>query len=492
MLNSFQHLLYYYISLCVFASLRQMSLKNLFRSSEVNMKHYRKITKNISGISLTLLFLAIPHTYSQPVLITTAAPIHITDSGTDRATAYQMQNKIITSSAGDTKKTYFAYSKNGGGKEFIHWKTMTVWVAAYNHETGRIENDTFIGNQFDNHGCPSLTIDKEGYLHIVYGPHHHPIRYRKSLHPNDSTSWTAEEHVSAVHGQLEPNSDYGRGYAITGEMTYPIVKVDSNGTIHVAASLSNAVCYVRKKNGAWEKPRIIFESSKRFSRYDVMMNVDRNDRVHIMAPDLELEAREGKLSRGNLDYFYFLSENGGDRFTKKEHAWSLSDGYGQGGGSIAFDRNNNPHFLVVERDYGASKRVWLVYRDGTGWKKYCIEVPGKRIWQSKLTIDAQGGLLIILQASDSSTNWRDNSNALYLAYCKNGVLTDGFTIRKIGEPSGGKNPWLPTIQENERYGEFDIQRFFVMWIDDEPGNPNILGSLVKTNVYAREISVCAE
>ena len=49
-----------------------------------------------------------------------------------------------------------------------------------------------VGEAYDNHGGPALSVDSEGYLHIVYHPHHHPMRYRRSNRPHDSSEWEDE------------------------------------------------------------------------------------------------------------------------------------------------------------------------------------------------------------------------------------------------------------------------------------------------------------
>ena len=50
-----------------------------------------------------------------------------------------------------------------------------------------------MGEAYDNHGGPALALDSKGYLHIVYYPHHHPFRYRRSKRPNDASEWGPEE-----------------------------------------------------------------------------------------------------------------------------------------------------------------------------------------------------------------------------------------------------------------------------------------------------------
>ncbi len=52
-----------------------------------------------------------------------------------------------------------------------------------------------VGEAHDNHGGPALTVDSRGFLHIIYFPHHHPFRHRRSVRPNDASEWQEEERV---------------------------------------------------------------------------------------------------------------------------------------------------------------------------------------------------------------------------------------------------------------------------------------------------------
>ncbi len=42
----------------------------------------------------------------------------------------------------------------------------------------------------DVHNVISIGVDPQGYLHVAYDHHNHPLRYRRSLRPLDVTAWT--------------------------------------------------------------------------------------------------------------------------------------------------------------------------------------------------------------------------------------------------------------------------------------------------------------
>jgi hypothetical protein len=128
--------------------------------------------------------------------------ICVDDQGTDKATAYSMQSKSVSYELNGVRKTDFVYSGVEPNETFKPRESMSAYAATFNHQTNSLENKTCLGSIFDNHGTPCFAIDIEGYLHVVYGSHHHPFVYRKFRHPNASAEWGDEEVVSFVEGQM--------------------------------------------------------------------------------------------------------------------------------------------------------------------------------------------------------------------------------------------------------------------------------------------------
>ncbi len=111
-----------------------------------------------------------------------APPVVLSTVGSGRATAYSEQAKIIT--VGD--RTHVAWL-DGEAEGF------RVRIRTLDRTTGEWSPATTVGEAMDNHGGPGLTVDSQGYLHIVYYPHHDVFRYRRSLRPNDASAWGPEE-----------------------------------------------------------------------------------------------------------------------------------------------------------------------------------------------------------------------------------------------------------------------------------------------------------
>jgi hypothetical protein len=107
----------------------------------------------------------------------------LSEQGCGRATAYSEFNKIVTVG----QRTHVSWLDSVGGRFMVRIRTFDrakdAWSPVYT-----------VGEAYDNHGGPSLAADNSGYLHIVYYPHHHPFRYRRSQRPNDASAWTEEKH----------------------------------------------------------------------------------------------------------------------------------------------------------------------------------------------------------------------------------------------------------------------------------------------------------
>jgi len=125
-------------------------------------------------ITIVIIFLCTP-VYGQLNLVT------LSTDGCGRATAYSISNKIVT--VGGTTHVSWLDSDDSGFKVRIRSlnNSTNVWSKAFD-----------VGSASDNHGGPALAVDGKGFLHIVYGPHHGPMSYWKSVRPNDASEWQDE------------------------------------------------------------------------------------------------------------------------------------------------------------------------------------------------------------------------------------------------------------------------------------------------------------
>ncbi|MEY3774760.1 MAG: hypothetical protein RLZZ129_1540 [Verrucomicrobiota bacterium] len=113
-----------------------------------------------------------------------AAPTVLSNAGCGRATAYWEQNKIITVG----EKTHVVWLDSDASGFHVRGRTL-------DRTTGVWSPTVTIGEAQDNHGGPGLTVDSQGYLHVLYYPHHEQFRYRRSTRPNDLSEWGSEIRV---------------------------------------------------------------------------------------------------------------------------------------------------------------------------------------------------------------------------------------------------------------------------------------------------------
>jgi hypothetical protein len=151
----------------------------------------------------------------------------LSTNGSTRATAYVSSNKIITKD----------------GKIFVTWldhvgKLNQIKVKSYDCESRKWSDSVIVGIGNDSHAGPALTMDKAGYIHIVYGSHHEPLKYSRTLSPLDISKWTKNEMFGAKD-------------------TYPSLITAPNGTLWCAtrSSDTNPWClriYRRLPGKSWD------------------------------------------------------------------------------------------------------------------------------------------------------------------------------------------------------------------------------------------------
>ena len=92
-----------------------------------------------------------------PLFLFSKEPFLLSSEGSGRATAYLESPKIISFE----------------GKTHVAWldsptEGFRIRIRTLDQKTGVWSKTYTVGVAQDNHGGPALTIDGEGYLHIVY------------------------------------------------------------------------------------------------------------------------------------------------------------------------------------------------------------------------------------------------------------------------------------------------------------------------------------
>jgi hypothetical protein len=128
-----------------------------------------------------------------------------------------------------------------------------IKVITFDHATNQWLGPFRVSDKpvYDEHGYPVLTVDSRGYLHIVYDGHQIPLKYKRSLRPNDASAWASYEEIGEV-------------------ATYPHLFVGPNDALFVfyrerGDSYDRWVEQMQTKEvgGSWSTPKTILDSEWR-------------------------------------------------------------------------------------------------------------------------------------------------------------------------------------------------------------------------------------
>jgi len=164
-----------------------------------------------------------------------------------------------------------------GTKVHVTWAEATdpkekvpgvpTYVVTYDRRTRTLGKPALVGYGAppnDVHNSPSITIDSQGYLHVLAGTHGQPFQYARSLKPNDAHSgWT--EAVPAGEGLPQTYIGLVCGPDDTLHLVY---RLWWRATDPFPNSHHATLAYQRKRPGQpWETPRVLIVPP--FSEYSV-------------------------------------------------------------------------------------------------------------------------------------------------------------------------------------------------------------------------------
>ncbi|MGI5818702.1 MAG: BNR-4 repeat-containing protein [Armatimonadota bacterium] len=191
------------------------------------------------------------------------------------------------SSATANGKTHIVWGEVSGepdGSEADE-RGVPTYAATYDHVTGAVGEKVLLGYGppvNDVHNVPAITMDSEGYLHVLIGAHGRPFHYVRSLQPNDATAWTEAEPILSTGYATEGGEE--------GRQTYISLVCDADDTLHTAfrqwrndeqyhdgnifAALS---VQHRPKDGEWsrEATPLVIPAVSGYSIYYHKLTIDR-------------------------------------------------------------------------------------------------------------------------------------------------------------------------------------------------------------------------
>lgn len=129
---------------------------------------------------------------------------------------------------------------------------LRILIRTFDHKRGDWTGpSTLLGIGDQEQHYPNMAIDKEGFIHVIWGGHGGPtpLRYRMSLRPNDCSDWRiAEEPVADL------SAAYPKIIVDRANYTYLFYRVSPPRSTFPEGPWS--IAYVRKRLGSatWEPP----------------------------------------------------------------------------------------------------------------------------------------------------------------------------------------------------------------------------------------------
>ncbi len=237
-------------------------------------------------ISISLLIVFITSSCAQKLI-----PVSKAWSNNSVNAVVFRQNSLVTQA--DTQ--FIAYYTTEG--------KLAIGKRHINDETFVIKESQYDGNVKDAHNCISIMVDGEGFLHVAWDHHGHPLRYAKSVAPyslklGSKTEMTGQNETNVTYPQFfkMPNGNLvfmfrdgqsGKGNLVVNSYDTKTQKwsqiqsnlidgegqrnaywqacLDNKGVIHVSwvwretwdVSTNHDMCYARSEDGGktWENSK---------------------------------------------------------------------------------------------------------------------------------------------------------------------------------------------------------------------------------------------
>lgn len=410
----------------------------------------------------------------------------LSTSGSGRASGYCQSNKIITA-AGKTHVAWQDVSQRG----------FEIKIRTFDHEAHQWSPSYTIGEAFDNHGGPAMVIDSKGYLHVVYYPHSHPMRYRKSVRPHDASEWSEE-------------IQFGE------RLTYPTLVIGPDDTLYMTARCRGEdkktkwtlQFFSKPDGGDWSAPTPLIEPSEAlYAQYQVALAWGPDHKT------LHLSTRlYGDMPRWGYLVGYMKSTDFGktwQRFdgtpiplpanketldpvevTSREQRANYESASSLYCGAIAVDAQNTPHILynTLPPDAARVRQTWIgTPNKNGGWKKTLLNdkidvLPeGWGLAMGAGLVISEGQMTAVLLMADDSnetTLWgAPSSQVVWARSTDSGQTFESEIISRQNTP--GPN-WLPNIEKPTGFNQVAADPN-VNYLSGERGVNN--HAILTNNVY---------
>lgn len=399
--------------------------------------------------------------------VTGAGPMLLSQTGCGRATAYWEQNKIVT--VGDLTHVVWLDSDRCGFK--VRGRTL-------DRISGIWSDLITIGDAQDNHGGPGLTVDSQGYIHIVYYPHHGTFRYRRSLHPNDLTAWLPE--LTFGEGLSFPSLICGPDDTLflTARRGFQDAEGNPIETRPVEQEL-----WTKPADGAWRKTGVLLRSRyPGYAQFATALSWGLDHRtIH-----LNCRIYEGNpFTRDSITNTigYMRSMDGGQSWHKSDgtpitlpanadniEALALNhgaDGLKLNSGALAVDREDQLHIPYTEETPISSRLYLASLAPGSGWLRRdlsCYLPAAAKDW--KVTLSMGGGMTFSdsgratiiavvlnppLEDRTLQGEWGHRTTEVVRLWSDDGLQS--FQSEFLSPPDATETHWLPNIERQTGHNQ---------------------------------------
>ena len=370
--------------------------------------------------------------------------IRLSTSGSDRATGYNMSNKVIRTP--DALFTGWLDAPESSGD------TAKIRFGTHDPTTGERLSTQALGEGIDNHCGPALALDPDNRMHVIIGAHHGPFVYRWSDNPEDPGSWSEGE-------QLGPKD------------TYPAMAIDRSGTIHLAHRVQAdrwQLWYRRKKKGqAWEEPVVLVISPvPGYNHHMQSLTVGPTGNLHLVFQFHFAESGRAEDCKGRAAV-YLRSLDGGDTWiddsdetpdlpvtleTMKPVRHIPDGGDGRHAVRVAnntVDGDDRAWFFASLQ--GAAGGL-LFRRDADGWTEFDVgkmtgglNLEGGRATSLALASDGRIHLVVATDESGRRTDWyAPNLELFHISLDGNG---QNHTMTQLTSRDEDAANWLPALEQ---------------------------------------------
>ncbi len=410
-----------------------------------------------------------------------SGPFLLSEQGCGRATGYAEANKIVT--VGD--RTHVAWLDSPA-------EGFRVRVRTLDRRTGEWSPTYTVGEAHDNHGGPALTVDSDGFLHIVYFTHHHPFRYRRSKRPNDASEW--EEEIQ-----------FGE------KLTYPTLICGPDNSLYFTARRSfkpkpwEVELWSRKPGGDWTRQGAILRSRHRgYAHFQESLAWGPDHRtLHLCC---RFHENSDKDAYGRLQTIaYMRSDDFGKTWRRSDGSKittpaSVDDIEVLARGGVDKERGLRVGCLAVDPQSGVPHLIYSITEGGAG-RSFVATPDGKGAWErtdlsAQLPVDLRGrdlimagglsfndagqlhGVAQIQQAKEGESTWGNPSNEAlrFVRDDKTGKFRFSFASKVNPKASN----WLPNIERATGFNRV-VGRPGILYTSGGPGEKNT--QLISNRVY---------